>query len=135
MKNTNNNIIERMKDIINSSKANSAWSKGVKTYALELLENLGEYSANGDINEPITINNIKELLLNGASDWSQYSYGGCSLVYDGDICERLATPSEQKRTRNGELNPNGQENWLDCQARALVQAYAKIRTALKVVSD
>lgn len=27
--------------------------------------------------------------MNGAKSWAQYSYGGCSLVYDGDIAERL----------------------------------------------
>ena len=65
---------------------------------------------------------MKAQLLNGASDWSQYSWGGCSLIYDGDIAERLCTPSELKKTRNGERRPNSREDWLDVQARALYQA-------------
>lgn len=129
--NTNKHVIKQLKNTIEAREERSAWRKGVKIYALELLENLEEYNTNGYINEPITINNIKSLLLNGASNWEQYSYGGCSLCYDGDICERLATPSEQKRTRNGELNPNSRENWIECQARALYQASCCIYGTLK----
>ena len=57
-------IIEK----IESKKANSAWDKGVKTYALELLEDL-------DYLDEI---NSEEDLLNGAKDWHQYSWGGCN---------------------------------------------------------
>ena len=96
-------------------KTRSKWERGVIEYALELLENIGE-------NEEITENR----LLNGAENWSEFSWGGCSLIYNGDICERLATPSEQKKTRMGELRPNAREEWLDTQARALFQASNKI---------
>ena len=65
---------------------------------------------------------LREALLNGADNWNQYSYGGCSLIYDGDIAERLCNPSELKKTRNGERNPNSRETWLDVQARALGKA-------------
>ena len=109
-------IMEKLEGL----KTRSKWDQGVKEYALELLENLNN-------NEEIT----EEKLLNGARDWKEYSWGGCSLIYDGDICERLATPSEQKRTRNGELRPNSQEEWLDVQARALYQAAIKIRRISK----
>ena len=60
-------------------------------------------------------------LLNGAQNWEQYSYGGCAEVYDGDICERLCTESQKKKTRDGELPLMG-EDWLTVQARALRQA-------------
>lgn len=90
----------------------SAWSKGVAIYADELREALAEN------NLPAT----KENLLNGARDWSAYSYGGCSLIYDADIAERLCSPSELKRKKGGDLKPNSRETWLDCQARALSQA-------------
>ena len=60
-------------------------------------------------------------LLNGAQNWEQYSYGGCAEVYDGDICERLCTESQKKKTRDGELPLMG-EDWLTVQARALWQA-------------
>lgn len=61
-------------------------------------------------------------MLNGADSWSQYSWGGSALIYDGDIAERLCSPSEYKRSREGERRPNSQEEWLDVQARALFQA-------------
>ena len=96
-------------------KDRSAWNKGVTAYALELLEDIED-------NEEVT----KERLLNGASDWNQYSWGGSSFIYDEDIAKRLCTPSELKKTRNGERKPNASEEWLDTQARALYQACNRI---------
>jgi hypothetical protein len=94
---------------IQAANPRSAWGRGVKTYALELLAEIeGEFSP--------------AKLLNGAENWTQYSQGGCALVYDQDIAERLCSPSELKRKRGGELPPNSRENWLDCQTRALSQA-------------
>lgn len=98
---------------IEATNPRSAWGRGVKTYALELLEDL-----------PANVNygsaaSLEADLLNGASSWSQYSWGGCSLVYDEDIAARLCAPSELKKTRNGERRPNSREEWLDVQARAL----------------
>lgn len=90
----------------------SSWCKGVELYAEELREHLAE-------NNLLT---TKENLLNGARDWHQYSYGGCSLIYDSEIAKRLCTPSELKRKKGGELQPSTRETWLDCQARALSQA-------------
>lgn len=90
----------------------SAWRKGVELYAEELREFLTE-------------NNLaatKENLLNGASTWGDYSYGGSALIYDYDIAERLCSPSELKRKKGGELQPNSRETWLDVQTRALYQA-------------
>ena len=65
-------------------------------------------------------------MLNGARDWNAYSWGGSALIYDGDIAERLCTPSELKRTRHGERRPNSREEWLDTQARALYQACNRV---------
>ena len=101
----------------------SAWSRAVHAYAIELVESL---DASADLsNERL----LHKALLNGASDWQQYSEGGCALVYDADIAERLCSPSELKRTRNGERQPNARENWLECQARALAQAASLVRRA------
>lgn len=122
-----NETLKKLYNIIEGEKVRSKWSDGVKLYALDLLESL-YYIEEG---ETITSDTIKSLLLNGASDWGQYSWGGCSLIYNGDICERLATPSEQKKTRNGERRPNAREEWLDTQARALYQASNLIYRTLK----
>lgn len=80
---------------------------------------------------PESTKELKDLLLNGASDWKAYSWGGCSLIYDQDICERLATPSEIKRTKGGKVKPNKWEEWLDTQARALYQAERLINSAIE----
>lgn len=107
-------------------KDRSAWNKGVTAYALEMIE---EAQAAGY--EELTPEDCKSALLNGASSWDAYSYGGCSLIYDPDIAERLCTPSELKRTKHGERRPNSREEWLDTQARALFQAYKRIATIIR----
>jgi hypothetical protein len=120
--------IEKLYQSIESEKQRSAWDKGVTKYALELVEQLGE-QINGGYFEELDLTESKKVraaLLNGAADWSQYSWGGCSLIYDSDIAERLCNPSELKKTRNGERRPNSREEWLDTQARALFQAANRI---------
>ena len=100
----------------------SKWSQGVDEYADELRENLRENR----------LAPTEKNMLNGASNWKQYSWGGNSLIYDKDIANRLATPSEIKRKTSrkwfGEVlnNPNKDEQWLDTQARALYQASRKV---------
>lgn len=106
---------------IEATNPRSAWNKGVKLYALEILECLPYNVEYG------SIESLKADALNGAQDWREYSWGGCSLIYNQDIAERLCTPSELKKTRNGERRPNSREDWLDVQARALYQAFALIR--------
>ena len=75
----------------------------------------------------IIIDKLRELkTLANADDWNAFSWGGSSLIYDYDIAERLCTPSELKRTKNGERKPNAREDWLDTQARALYQAWRRL---------
>ena len=101
----------------------SAWSRGVTAYAVELVELLDD---GADLSNETLLN---KALLNGAGDWHQYSEGGCALIYDADIAERLCPPSELKRVRGGERAPNGRETWLDVQARALWQAHKVVERA------
>ena len=116
------NIEKTIKNIKNL-KARSAWKRGAKTYALEILESLENPQ------ELTNIEMLKKAALNGASDWQQYSEGGCALVYDTDIAERLCNPTELKKTKGGEKNPNARETWIDVQARALFKAWKLIREA------
>ena len=116
--------IEKIREAIENKPTRSAWDRGVKSYAVDLLDELTENIQGGyidpeDLDSPAL---LKKALLNGAADWAQYSWGGCSLIYDGDVAERLCTPSELKRKRGGDLQPNSRETWLDVQARALYQA-------------
>ena len=108
---------------VKREKCRSAWSRGVKVYALLLLEDLKENYSGRDI---CNRNLLKSALLNGAMDWEQFSYGGCALIYDYDIAKTLCSPSEFKRCQEGERMPNSREKWLDVQARALYQAYRMI---------
>ncbi len=109
----------------------SAWDRGVKDYALELLENLeSNPSLIDEFNDGMPIR--ERDLLSGASDWFEYSYGGCSSIYNQDIAERLCTPSELKKNRQGDRDPNANEDWLQCQARALGQACRLVLRAAKL---
>ena len=105
---------------INTRKTRSAWNKGVTLYALELLDNIRDLTAADSMRD------LQTALLNGARDWKEYSWGGCSLIYNADIAARLCTPSELKRRNGGEWRPNRYEEWLDVQARALYQAFRLI---------
>ena len=100
----------------------SAWDRGVKAYAVELVEDLDD---SADLSDEVM---LAKALLNGAQSWAQYSDGGAALCYDADIAERLCPPSAVKRTKWGMLPPNGRENWIDVQARALWQAHKVIET-------
>lgn len=116
-------------DLIKKLKAQKAagtrsyWERGVYTYAFLILSNV-------DKDEEITSKNMLKILLNGASDWIKYSEGGSAFVSDLTIAETLCTPSELKKTKGGERNPNRRETWLDVQARALYQAAKKIQQIL-----
>ena len=122
-------------------KNRSAWDRGVQQYAESLVGDLAEYLGGGWI----TLDNLRtwdgaqSAMLNGANGWTSYSYGGSALIYDYEIAERLCNPSELKKTRGGERNPNSRETWLDCQARALRQAsrrvYAAIRQAFETIEE
>ena len=119
--------INEIRNTIDNTKTRSAWSAGVKTYANEILDNLAAAEAEHRINMTIaTCQDIENAALCGADDWSAYSWGGCSLIYDSDIAATLCTPSELKRTKNGERNPNSRETWLDVMYRGAYQAIRHI---------
>ena len=107
---------------LESLKARSAWTHGVNAYAIELIDSVNPE----ELEKASDFESLEKLLLNGAKNWKEYSYGGCSLIYDGDIAKRLCNSSELKRTDNGRKEPNKSENWLDVQARALYQAFYRV---------
>ena len=118
--------IEKARAALEARKTRSAWDRGVSLYISDLLDNW-------ECNAPYELDdvNLVSLLLNGARDWDQYSWGGSSLCYNHQIAERLCSPSELKRTRNGQRRPNHWEEWLDVQTRALEQACLFICNALR----
>lgn len=118
--------LKTLREKLENHKARSYWAEGVKDYAAKILAtlegcehfnnmNAGEYDYTGSMQNHLDA-------LNGAKDWREYSWGGCSLVSNCAIAETLCTPSELKKTRNGARKPNTSEDWLDVQARALFQA-------------
>lgn len=127
-----NEILKALEE--DNRQERSAWGRGVGVYACELLEDLKEWSEyNNGAELPKTRAELLKASLNGADDWGQFSWGGSSLIYDGDIAERLCTPSELKKTRNGDRRPNAREEWLDTQARALRQAFGKLYRIIRAI--
>jgi len=132
--------LAQIREAIEAKKTRGAWAAGVKTYALEILEDVTERTEY-EGHEPQDITELYDYMLNGAKDyrhphdrfkaWAVYSWGGSSLIYDADICERLCNNTEKKQTRNGERRPNSREEWLDVQTRALFQAGELIARAAR----
>lgn len=123
--------IYKVMQYVRAKKPRSAWDQGVRKYALEILE---EARQNYGGREELNLRNYNRVLLNGASDWKQYSHAGCSLIYDEDIAKRTSNKTELIMTRGGQRRPNARESWLDVQARALYQASNRIvREAIEVI--
>ena len=107
---------------VSGHNARSAWDRGVQETALDMLEELMDNHVFELEPSSITVK-----LLNGASDWDQYAYGGCHLIYDEEIAARYGTPAGLKRTRNGKRNPNKYDTGLDVESRACAQAAGLIK--------
>lgn len=112
----------------------SAWGRGVKKYALDILDDLKQIADHEG--EPLQLDGasfeqFENVALNGAENWQEFSHGGSALIYDGDIAKRLCTKTELKKTNDGEKQPNSRETWLDVQARALYQAAHLVYKAMR----
>ena len=132
MKATANNI-QAVANEVNNTKTRSAWSKGVKAYALDILANFEEWSKWNEENGESVPELDERTALNGASNWRVWSYGGCGLVYNCAIAERLCTPSELRKLDGGAKVPAGAETWCDIEARAAWQAWRMIAEAVRVI--
>lgn len=126
-------VLAKVKQTLEQRKDRSAWGRGVNKYAVDMLQQIADYYKGGYISadDLATSATAEAAALNGARDWSEYSWGGSALVYDGDIAAALCTPSELKKTRNGDRRPNSREEWLDVQARALRQAFRRVYSAIR----
>ena len=122
--------LNEIKKELEQVKTRSAWDAGVKFYAFDLLDDLGEWQNYEKRQDIPTGKSLEDVLLNGASNWGVYSWGGSSLCYNGDIAKRLCTPSELKKTWEGAKRPNAREEWLDTQARALFQAFQMLKNII-----
>lgn len=112
----------------------SAWGRGVKKYALDILDGLkqaADYEGEPLQLDGASFEQLESVALNGAENWQEFSRGGLALIYDGDIAKRLCTKTELKKTNDGEKQPNSRETWLDVQARALYQAARLVYKAMR----
>lgn len=66
--------INQLRASIKAEPARGAWKRGVKVYALELIDDLDPSALLHDRAS------IQRALLNGADDWQQYSEGGSALI-------------------------------------------------------
>ena len=123
---------KELRKLVKEIPNTSAWKRGVKEYTDELLDNLEERAQSYE-RLPKNERELKEWLLNGAMDWEDYSYGGCSLIYDSQIAERLCTPSELKKKDGGRLAPSSHDNWFNEQAKALNYAYLRIKDKFRLL--
>jgi len=130
---TKETFINSVRSEIESARSRTYWERGVNDYASRFADDLEEWLDGNyiELDDLRNLNRLEKILLNGANDWNHYSWSGCSLCYNSQIAEQLCTPSELKKTRNGERQPNKYEDWLDVQARALRQAYLLVQRAVR----
>ena len=111
-------------NLLTQEKPRSAWSRGVNNIAVNIVSEILE---NADGNDAPHFYRV--------DDFSRHFYGvslreavdgGCFLIYDYDIARNFCTPSELKRVKNGERNPNSRETWLDVMYRGAYQAIRHI---------
>lgn len=116
--------------IIEASPARSAWSRGVRSYALDIIDDITEF-VKFNLSNGYELPLISEdCALNGAGDWDCYAAGGCgaALIWADEIAERLCTPSELRiyQKRGGDT--------IGWQGRALFQAWRLIAENLGKLS-
>lgn len=126
--------IEELKNKLNKEQkhARGTYQRGVYEYAFELVDNIADnYITTAEELEHLeSITNLKERALNGAENWTQYSWGGCSLCYNYDILSRLFCKSIVKKYENADSVRS--RHLLDYQADALSKAFSKINFIIKI---
>lgn len=134
MKATEQNI-QKVVNEVNNQKIRSAWGKGVQSYAFHILAQFEEWRDWSEKNGAGVPEIDEATALNGAQDWRAWAYGGCGLVYDCAIAERLCTPSEREQwhKRGCPNMANSRETWLDVEARAAWQAWRMIADVVRVI--
>lgn len=130
----------------NQKPARSRWDRAVIEDAIDMLQEAIDNLRDDPEEAPRDLTALTAELLNVSistlKSWGgddgyngirslyqcahESSWGGSHLCYDYDIARHYCTPSELKRTRDGQCRPNAREDWLDVQARAIYQALSKI---------
>lgn len=72
--------IKQLEKVIENSPARSAWSRGVRDFAVDLVCNLKDSFRNDEVKELFEEPKIlHKILLNGAADWDHYSWRGLCI--------------------------------------------------------
>ena len=93
----------------------NAQERGICHYASDLLEEQADRTCTDHYP-------VEKDLLNGAANWYSYTWGGCGLTNDEDICRMFFSPSQQKVKKYGNLPPHKGGNWLDFEAQMAMKA-------------
>lgn len=101
----------------------SAKRTAIISYIDEIVETLKSTSL-----ELTSLDKCHEAALNGATDWQQYSEGGCSLCYNWDIAQANFTPKMAERALSH--NNNEPMYLLTVQANRLRSAWVCVKQAL-----
>ena len=118
-----NEIVKALlKDLDHATKKKD---KAVFQYALELMDTYN-YRANKEGRDAVATPELEKWLLEGADDWSQYSYGGCSLIATYDIIERIGTDKQLRKYEEDGCAWHDSEGWLDDQTKYLIKAKTRI---------
>lgn len=113
--------------ISDTERKRGQWNKATAYYADLLLDSYIEICKwYADRNEVIPALSL-DIVLSGTSGWRQYSYGGCALVYDGDIAKVVFTPAQFAKWEQGRKVTA--EPLLDIQARALAAGWRVLKSA------
>lgn len=113
-------------NLLTQEKPRSAWARGVNNIAIDMVNEILENTDGNDAQH-----------FKRVDDFARHFYGvslreavdgGSFLIYDRDIAENFCTPSELKRVKNGERNPNSRETWLDVMYCGAYQAIRHIIT-------
>lgn len=130
--------VVRISDLYKSVEAakngRSKWANGVQYLALSII---GNY-ADDEPGAAVDLQDLEATLLNGATNWEAYCYGGLLLISNLEIAERLCSPSELRRctAKDGFLkDPNRREIWMDVQVRAAQQAWWLIRNCAAAINE
>lgn len=124
-------LLERLRAL--QEKKRSHWDKAVVGDAISLIDDPDHDYMDVELKKLLAdaLTGRKEsdkykVLLNGAENWYEFSWGGSWDCYDYDIAKHYCTPSEFKKVHEGAYRPNRHEEWLDVQTRALRQAASLI---------
>lgn len=111
-------ILEELKSM---KPARSQWGRAVHDDAVAILGMIVDDGRNYELQSS---KQLESLMLSGAENWKEYSYGchGCSLPSDVEIAKHYSNNTELKMTNFGLKKPNSRETWMDVQARGLYQS-------------